>query len=51
MSHAAKQSRTRNTTVCYVQERSILIESSPEAYCKKLPYEKTMHVNKTSYNH
>ena len=42
VSCAAKQSRTRDTTVCYIymHERSILIERSPEAYCKILPYEK-----------
>ena len=34
VSLAAKQRRARNTTVCYIHERSILIERSPKAYCK-----------------
>ena len=51
VSRAAKQSRAHDTTVCYIHERSILIERSPKAYCKKLPYEKTTRVTKTTYNH
>ena len=27
-------------SLCYKMKRSILIERSPEAYCKKLPHEK-----------
>ena len=41
VSRAAKQSRTGDTTVCYIHERSILIERSPKADCKNQPYEKT----------
>ena len=51
VSHVAEQSRTHNTTMCYIHERTILIERSPKAYCKKLPYEKTTHAIKTTYNH
>ena len=51
VSRTAKQSRARDTTVCYIHERSILIERSPNAYCKKLPYEKTTHGTKKTYNH
>ena len=51
VSCAAKQSRTRDTTVCYIQERSILTEHSLKAYCKKQPYEKTTYATKTAYNH
>ena len=50
VSRAAKQSRVRNTTVCYIHEKSILIERSPKAYCKKIPCEKTTCVTKTTYN-
>ena len=35
VSHTAKQSRAHSTTVCYIHERSILIERSPKACCKK----------------
>ena len=51
VSHAAKQSRTCDTTMCYIHEQSILIERSPKAHCKKLLYEKTMRIDKTTYNH
>ena len=47
MSHVAKQSRTCDITVCYIHERSILIERSPKATHKKLPYVKTTCVIKT----
>ena len=40
VSRAAKQSRTSDTTVCYIHERSILIERSLKACYKKIPYEK-----------
>ena len=39
-SRAAKQSRTSDTTVCYIHERSILIERSLKACYKNSPYEK-----------
>ena len=51
MSRAAKQSRMRDTTMCYIHERSILIEGSLKSYYKKLPYEKTMRVTKTTSYH
>ena len=41
VSRAAKQSRTSDTTVCYIHERSILIERSLKACYKNSPYEKT----------
>ena len=34
VSRVAKQSRTCDTIVCYIHERSILIERSPKANCK-----------------
>ena len=34
VSRTAMQSRARDTTVCYIHERSILIERLPNAYCK-----------------
>ena len=40
VSRAAKQSRTSDTTVCYIHERSILIERSLKSCYKKIPYEK-----------
>ena len=46
----AKQSRAHDTTMCYIHERSILIDHSPKAYCEKLPYEKP-RITKTTYNH
>ena len=46
MSDVAKQSRTCDATLCYIQERSILIERSPKAYCNKLPYDKAMRITK-----
>ena len=51
VSRAAKQSRTGDTTVCYIHERSILIERSPKADCKNQPYEKTTRDTKSAYNH
>ena len=51
VSHVAKQSRTGDTTVCYIHERSILIERSPKADCKNQPYEKTTRDTKSAYNH
>ena len=51
VSHAAKQGRTGDTTVCYIHERSILIEHSPKADCKNQPYEKTMCDTNSAYNH
>ena len=39
VNRAAKQSRTGDTTVYYIHERSILIERSPKADCKNQPYE------------
>ena len=51
VSRAAKQSRTGDTTVCYIHERSILIERSPKADRKNQPYEKTTHDTKFVYNH
>ena len=46
VSRVAKQSRARDTTVFYIHERSILIERSPKASCKTLPYEKITRVTK-----
>ena len=42
VNRAAKRSRMSDTTMCYIHERSILIERSLKAYHshKKLPYEK-----------
>ena len=51
VSRAAKQSRTGDTTVCYIQERSILIERSPKADSKNQLDEKTTHDTKSAYNH
>ena len=51
MSRAAKQSRTHDTTVCYIHEQSILIERSLKAYYEKFPYEQTMRVAKTTLYH
>ena len=51
VSRAAKQSRTSDTTVCYIHERSILIERSLKACYKKLPYEKTTRVTRTTSYH
>ena len=51
VSRAAKQSRTSDTTVCYIHERSILIERSLKACYKKLPYEKTTRVTRTTFYH
>ena len=51
VSRAAKQSRTSDTTVCYIHERSILIERSLKACYKNLPYEKTTHVIRTTSYH
>ena len=51
VSRAAKQSRTGDTTVCYIHERSILIERSPKDDCKNQPYEKTTRDTKSAYNH
>ena len=48
VSRAAKQSRTSDTTVCYIHERSILIERSLKACYKNLPYEKTTRVIRTT---
>ena len=48
VSCAAKQNRMRDTAVCYLHERSILIECSPKATHNKLPYVKTMLVIKTA---
>ena len=50
VSSVAKESRTCDTTVCYMHEQSILIECSPKAYSKKLPNEKT-RITKTTHNH
>ena len=47
VSRAAKQSRMRDTTMSYIHEQSILIERSPKAYFKKLPYEKR-HVSRAT---
>jgi len=47
VSRTAKQSRTGDTTVCYIHERSILIEYSPKADYKNQSYEKTMHNTKS----
>ena len=38
VSCAAKKSRMRDITVCYIHEQSILIECSPKVTHKKLPY-------------
>ena len=51
VSRAAKQSRTSDTTVCYIHERSILIERSLKACYKNLPYEKTTRVIRTTSYH
>ena len=51
VSRAAKQSRTGDTTMCYIHERSILIERSPQADCNNQPYEKTTRDTKSAYNH
>ena len=51
VSRAAKQSRTSDTTVCYIHERSILIERSLKACYKKIPYEKTTRVTRTTSYH
>ena len=51
VSRAAKQSRTSDTTVCYIHERSILIERALKACYKKLPYEKTTRVTRTTSYH
>ena len=51
VSRAAKQSRTSDTTVCYIHERSILIERSLKACFKKIPYEKTTRVTRTTSYH
>ena len=48
VSHVAKQSRVHDTTVCYVHERSILIEHLPKAYCYLM---KTTRITKTIYNY
>ena len=45
------QSRTCDTTMCYIHERSILIERSLKAYYEKLPYEKTPRITKTTLYH
>ena len=34
VSRTAKQSKARDTIVCYIHKPSILIEHSPKAYCK-----------------
>ena len=49
--YLAKQSRTGDTTVCYIHERSILIECSSKADCKNQLNEKTMRDTKSAYNH
>ena len=51
VSHAAKQSGTGDTTVCYMHEQSILIECSPKADCKNQLNEKTTRDTKSAYNH
>ena len=51
VSRAAKQSRMSDTTVCYIHERSILIERSLKACYKKIPYEKTTRVTRTTSYH
>ena len=51
VSCAAKQSRTSDTTVCYIHERSILIERSLKACYKNSPYEKTTRVIRTTSYH
>ena len=51
VSRAAKQSRTSDTTVCYIHERSILTERSLKACYKNSPYEKTTRVIRTTSYH
>ena len=51
VSCAAKQISVCDTTMCYIHEQSILIECSPESYCKILPYEETTRVTETTCNH
>ena len=36
---------------CVLYEQLILIERSPKVYCRKLPYEKTACVYKTTYDY
>ena len=43
--------RTHDTTVCYMHERSILIEHLIKACFEKLPYEKVTRVTKTVSYH
>ena len=51
VNRVAKQSKMGDTTVFYIQKRSILIERSPKVDCKNQPYEKTMRDTKSAYNH
>ena len=50
-SYVATYILSRKSRLTVVSRTAILIERSPIVYCKKLPYEKTMHVTKTTYNH
>jgi len=51
VSRAAEQSRTGDTTVYFVHERSILIERSPKADCKNQINDNTKCDTKSAYKH